>query len=850
MSKLGVPLSLVLSFSCLSSILNAQGPGGPPLNLVELHRDVSPPLKDIEPQVPRRGPMRSIPLLTPPRGNASSKYADPVLQTTTGPLLSVSSGIGIEGVGDGFTGLQGTYSVAVTPPDTNGAVGSTQYVQWVNTDFAIFDKTTGNTLYGPVAGTTLWSGFGGPCQSTNDGDVIAQYDKLANRWVMAQLSYSQAPPYLLCIAISQTSDAKGSYYRYSLSYSGLLNDYPKVGIWPDAYYVTSNMFSPILGGLLGYTFKGPEVCALNRNNMLSGGPSTPLCQGPLSTSYSSLLASDLDGSTPPPAGSPNYVLGLGSSGTLYLWKFSVNFGAGTSTLSGPTSISVPAFNEACAQKCIPQAGSSQVLDGLGDRLMYRLAYRNQGGTEILLANHSVATTVNGTSTVGVRWYEIHNPNGTPSVYQSGTWAPDTNFRWLGSIAMDHSGDIALGYSESGGINPAIFYTGRQPSDPLGTMESENNIFSGAGAQASTNRWGDYSAMSVDPVDDCTFYYTNEYLATTSNLWHTRIASFSFANCTTTPSPDFSISASPASQSITHGSDGASYTVTLTSLNGYNNPVSLTVAGGCPSGATCTLSPGSVTPTSSGASSTLSVTGAGLAPAGNYTIVVNASDGTLTHQTSVTLAITDFSVTASPASQTITQGSTASYTVTVTSVNGFAGSVSLAWTGCPSGASCSVSSPITVPANGSAQSTLSVVTTSSTPTGTYSGITVTVTNGGTITHGTSVSLTVNPPAAADYSISANPTSLTIQRGKKGTTTITITPSGGFSETVNLSAGGSGCPPGSCTLTPSSVGPGSWTSILTIFVSTSTPRGNYTVTVSGISSPSGIPHSTSIALKVPK
>ena len=854
MASLGRILRCAILCACffLSAIsAYTQQTGGKSLNVLELHRDVSRPLRDIEPEIPHHGPMHQIPLLHPSPGNPSTRYTDPVQQTGIGPAIATSVGVGLEGVGDGFTGPSGTYSVAVTPPDTNGAVGNTQYVQWVNTDFAVFDKNTGATLYGPVAGSTLWSGFGGACQSTNDGDVIAQYDKLSNRWVMTQLSVAQAPPYLLCIAISTTSDATGSYYRYSLSYSGLLDDYPKVGIWPDAYYVTTNMFSPILGGLLGYTFQGPEICALNRNNMLTGGASTPLCQGPLSTSYSSLLASDLDGLNPPPPGSPNYILGIGPSGTLYLWKYHVDFVTpSNSTLTGPTSISVAAFNQACGGKtCIPQQGTTQQLDSLGDRLMYRVAYRNQGGTEILLANHSVATTVNSTNTVGVRWYEIHNPNSTPTLYQSATWAPDTNYRWMGSIAMDHVGDIALGYSlSSGSMYPSIAYTGRQTTDALNSMESENTIFSGTGYEASVSRWGDYSAMSVDPVDDCTFWYTNEYLKTNSNQWHTRIASFNFPNCTNAAtSPDFSLSATPGAHTIVVGS-GTSYTVNVNSLNGYNGTVNFGAVSGCPAGATCTLNPTSVAPPST--SSMINVT-AGSAAAGNYMLAVSGTDSannSLTHQTSMALALTDFSVSATPSSQTVTQGTNADYTVTLSSVNGFSGSVTLGVSsGCPSNATCTVSSPAAIPANGSAQATLTVTNTGSTPVGTYGSITVTAIFGGTLSHSASVSLTVNTASPGNYSISANPTSLTIQRGKSGSTVITIAPSGGFSENVGL---GSSCPGGmSCTFTVNPVAGGSGSSALKINVTSAAIRGNYTITVTGTSA-SGIVHSTPVGLKVPK
>lgn len=527
---------------------SAQGQANPPVNLpgaVEVHRDVSPRLRDMEPKIPPRGPAHPIPLLHPTPGTGpGSLYVDPALQTTLGPSVSTNAGLGFDGVGEGFHG----YSVNVAPPDTNGAVGDHQYVQWVNLSFAVFDKTSGSLVYGPAAGNTIWSGFGGACQSTNDGDVIAQYDKQANRWVMAQLSYSQAPPYLLCLAVSTSDDATGSYYRYSFSYSGNLNDYPKLGIWPDGYYVTANMFKP--RGFFGYTYQGPEVCAFDRNSMLNnGGPSNPVCKT-LSSSYSSLLPADLDGTNLPSTIPPNYLLGLGGSSSLYLWKFKPNFSSGTSTLSGPTTIPVASYNLACGGgTCIPQSGTSQQLDSLGDRLMYRLAYRYQGGTEILLANHSVATTVGGnTSTVGIRWYEIHNPNGTPTVYQQSTWAPDATYRWMGSLAMDKVGNIALGYSTSSSTsNPSISYTGRQPSDGLGVMEAENNIIVGTGSQqVNLARWGDYSSMSVDPVDDCTFWYTTEYLKTNGTFnWSTRVASFSFPSCTGAGNPPTASIHSPA-----------------------------------------------------------------------------------------------------------------------------------------------------------------------------------------------------------------------------------------------------------------------------------------------------------------
>jgi hypothetical protein len=223
--------------------------------------------------------------------------------------------------------------------------------------------------------------------------------------------------------------------------------------------------------------------------------------------------------------------------SLNLWKFHVDFATpANSTFTGPTNIPVAAFTAACAGggTCIPQPSTKNKLDSLADRLMYRLAYRNFGTHESLVVTHSV--TVSGgkrSSTTGVRWYELRSPNGTPTVFQQGTYAPDSDSRWMGSIAMDKLGDMALGYSVSSGSTfPSIRYTGRLATDPLGTMEAETSIKAGAGSQTgSLHRWGDYSSMSVDPVDDCTFWYTTEYLQTTGSFnWSTQIASFKFTGC--------------------------------------------------------------------------------------------------------------------------------------------------------------------------------------------------------------------------------------------------------------------------------------------------------------------------------
>ncbi|EIM01635.1 hypothetical protein [Rhodanobacter thiooxydans] len=469
---------------------------------------------------PRIHPLHPLPPLAP--GNQT----DGAVQHTITGAFAPALGAGFEGVGQGFSGPQGTFSVNSAPPDTNGAVGATQYVQIVNTGFAVFDKASKAVTYGPVPSNTLWAGFGGPCEVDNDGDAVVVYDKAANRWVISQFAVS-ATPYYQCVAVSATSDATGAYYRYAFSYGSVFPDYPKMGVWPDGYYETFNMFTS--------TFQGAKLCAYDRTAMLSGHAATQQCFQ-LSTSYGGVLPADLDGATAPPAGSPNYMLNF-TSNSVNLWKFHVDWANSANTsLSGPLNIPVAAFATACrGGSCIPQYGTRQKLDSLGDRLMFRLAYRNFGTHESLVVNHSVQV---GTSRknpyTGVRWYEIRSPGTTPVVYQQSTFSPDTSFRWMGSVAMDKQGNMALGYSvSSSALHPAIRYTGRLASDPLNTLEAENSIIAGLGSQSGNNlsRWGDYSAMTVDPVDDCTFWYTTEYLKNTGSFnWNTRIASFKFPGC--------------------------------------------------------------------------------------------------------------------------------------------------------------------------------------------------------------------------------------------------------------------------------------------------------------------------------
>ncbi|HZX90654.1 MAG TPA: hypothetical protein VFE67_08430 [Rudaea sp.] len=504
---------------------HAQDSGKAEVTPAERH-DVLPSLRDVVPQKDgySRWHFRAehmIPLPVTPPGQIDGAVQSTVARGRSAPSVPT----GVDGVGNGFTGPAGSFSVQWAPPDTVGAVGATQYVQIVNSGLAVFDKATQAVVYGPVPTNTPWVGFGGACEADNDGDAVVVYDKTADRWIISQFAVA-AKPYFQCVAVSQTSDATGAYNRYAFLYGKVFPDYPKMGVWPDGYYETFNMFN-------GNRFVGSNLCAYDRASMLAGINATQQCFQ-LSTSFGGVLPADLDGSAPPPAGAPNYMVNFGAN-SLNLWKFHVDWAnPANTTLSTPVNIPVAAFTPACSgAACVPQSGTPETLDSLADRLMFRLAYRNFGSYEALVVNHSVTVGSNANPYSGVRWYELRSPGTTPVVFQQSTFSPDTSYRWMGSVAMDGQGNMALGYSvSSDAMFPAIRYTGRQVGDPLSTMQAETSIIEGGGSQTQgLDRWGDYSAMTIDPVDDCTFWFTSEYLKANGTFnWSTRIASFKFAGC--------------------------------------------------------------------------------------------------------------------------------------------------------------------------------------------------------------------------------------------------------------------------------------------------------------------------------
>jgi hypothetical protein len=547
--RISIP-SQILRGGLIAAVLCAAGTA----SAAELHRSgpviypakigVSPPLRSIPPaRRPAEEGNREVenPLLPHPSlPPGAPRPVDPVVQRSPGINQPTPTGVNFDGI----------VAAGIAPPDTNGRVGPNHYIQWDNLSFQIFDKS-GTSLYGPANGNTLWTGFGGDCESHNNGDPVAQYDLLADRWVMNQFVVGGSNGFShQCVAVSQSGDPLGAWYLYDFhTGDSLFIDYPHLGIWPDSYYMTGHIFNTA-----GTIFLGQALFVFDRASMLVGAPAG-LQFINVGATYGGALPSDLDSLTPPPSGAPNVVIAPGSpeldgtgSDVLHLWSATATWGGTpTFTVTGPNDISTAAFDaQVCtnfARACVPEpapATAADYVDAISDRLMYRIGYRHFADHETLVLNHTVK---GGSGQASPRWYElrlsglpdpVNCPAGYPCIFQQGTYSPDGASRWMGSAAMDESGDIALGYSKSSlTVLPEIDVTGRVPGDPLGTMGSEIVMQAGLGIQQATgNRWGDYSAMTVDPRDGCTFWYTDEYLPANGSFnWHTRIASFAYPSCT-------------------------------------------------------------------------------------------------------------------------------------------------------------------------------------------------------------------------------------------------------------------------------------------------------------------------------
>jgi len=521
-------------------------------------RDVSPRLDAL---VRRGAGPQGTPRMRPERGPAT---ADTGFAGDTAVQRSGPGAAAIPGTLANFEGLSNQdnfniFGFRVNPPDPVGDVGPNHYVEMVNLVFAVYSKT-GTKLLGPVDTGTLWSGFAVDDCTDPSGDPIVVYDQLADRWILSQFTTrgfdDPALPFFNCVAISTSGDPTGSYYRYAFTTGFNFPDYPKYGVWTDSYVITTREFGPTVEYGIG-------VYGLEKNKMINGLPARAVSffidgNNPdlLPLVGDGLLPADVDGKQKPMTDAPIPVVGTQDDGGPYgatsdalnIWDFTVKWrDTPVSTLALARQLPVAGFDSIfpcgpTSRDCLPQPGihrPAQFLDILSyrQRPTWRLAYRNFKGYESLVTNQSVEAA---RGVAGVRWYEIRRTGSSYTVQQQGTYAPsDGVHRWMGSIAQDKQGNMAAGYSVVNGTDvfPGIRYTGRLAGDPPGEMTlGEGVVIDGTGVQTTTNsRWGDYTSMNVDPVDDCTFWYVNEYYTAAGQAsspagWQTRIASFKLPGC--------------------------------------------------------------------------------------------------------------------------------------------------------------------------------------------------------------------------------------------------------------------------------------------------------------------------------
>jgi hypothetical protein len=472
----------------------------------------------------------------------SPSQRDPVIQSSAPTPNTPSPTTSFEGISniDGFI-----------PPDTVGAIGPSNFVEAVNVRVQVFNRFTGapETTANLISSLFASLGQGSFCASTDDGDPIVVYDPYADRWWISQFANASAStgPYYMSIAVSKTSDPTGAYYVYCFQMPGnLFPDYPKVGVWSDAYYMAVNQFSD---STPSGVFEGAGVFAFDRTKMLAGDPNPTFIYfniNAIDPNVFSFLPSSADGPLPP-FGTPNYFISLqgtslgDSSDNLRVFQFHADFvstNLATFTERSESPVAVAAYSAFSPNTAaIPQSGTPVKLDSLGDRLMFRLQYRNFGTNESLVVNHTV---IGGSGQAAVRYYQLTRsvPGGSFGIKEQATFAPDTLYRWMGSAAMNYQGDLAVGYSVSSGSTfPSIRYAARLNTDPPGGLfQGEATLITGGGSQTdSAHRWGDYSCMTIDPTDDSTFWYTQEYYATTSSRgWRTRIGSFALPDFAPAP----------------------------------------------------------------------------------------------------------------------------------------------------------------------------------------------------------------------------------------------------------------------------------------------------------------------------
>ena len=613
--------------------------------------DVSAPMRDILRTMPPQAPMGTeqepylIPnILLKPSSQGSAlvpDYSRMQLHGTNVPAPAID--LSFEAISSTTSGC------GCLPPDTNGDVSDQHYIQWVNSSWQIFDKTTGAANPAtptPRPGNSFFVGFGGKCESTNSGDPLALWDARAQRWVMSQ--FVTSTPYAQCVAVSTTSDPLGTYARYEFNWPNF-GDYPKMGVWTDgagqdAYLLTTHEFNS------ASAFQGAALIALERDKMLTGDPSAAMVRFGGFNAYG-VEPLNLTGPLDAPTNAcPSYVHFDGVTSEYLFWDLCLNWvtPASSTITATPTRVQgvpfVSYFDE------VPQQGSTAGLDPFGTHIMYRAnarAFPVDAPTRIsLVVNHVVQGDV---QQGGINWvhFNLDDHGANPPlptaldrhIVDEGVYAPDSNNRWMGGIAIDGSGNIGVGFSKSSAtIHPQIEISGRTLDDPAGTLRDETNCTDliANGSQTSTsNRWGDYSAMSVDPVDQCTFYFTNEYYPTTAGAsWHTRVCSFKFTGC---GDPNYAlVAATPKRVEMCEATTPTdpSYGLRVGVLNGFSGSVAL-AGNSIPAGAVAQFSQNPIT---APGTSTLTLNGGATLPSGEYSFSVDASSASLTRNLALELGV--------------------------------------------------------------------------------------------------------------------------------------------------------------------------------------------------------------------
>jgi len=665
-------LALLLSGSAFGAPADA---GMKPLKIEsfrEVRRDTSPPLRDLLAGLPLPVPAAAGAAPTEvynflpgiedligrvPRAENPSIQLQPSGASAPAPLVS-------------FNALSSSQAGGFIPPDTVGDVSPTHYFQWVNTRWALYNKVTGALETGPNPGNSFFAGFGGLCQTSNQGDPLVLWDDAAQRWIVSQFGFSSsnAAPWFQCVAVSATSDPLGSYHRYAFQYPAF-NDYGKMGIWrsadgtQNAYLFTQHEF-------LSGAFQGASFAAVDRTRMLDGlsAQFIRVTGGTLASGFGA-LPFHLEGVNPMPAGACPVFVHHATAGNGYrMWDLCLNWTAGTASLSGPTLVGTqPYVLGINGPNGIPQLGTATRLDSFTSNLMYIAAMRAFPATGPSEAYGAISHVVDaGSSRGALRWVQFafkraatvpaadlfgdgfETPMVTPSglvkrVRHEGSYAPGTPTRWMSSINIDQNGNLGVGYTASGTANnPEIRITGRERDGTPGVLLDEQTCTPpNTGAQTggvfpprTTGRWGDYSMTSIDPADDCTFWHTNEYFPTTSAAsWSTRVCSFKFPSC---GQSDFLLERTPNTTIAACGTTASDPVVSVRAgvFGNFSGNVILS-ASGFPAGVTPTFNPVTI---AAGGSSTVTLVGARLLSPGTYSGTINGLNVATTRSTQVSFGV--------------------------------------------------------------------------------------------------------------------------------------------------------------------------------------------------------------------